>query len=219
MPKPASASTVMAAFRVVAAAAVVVATLLLSGTASGQPDFERMSATSLNVYRPFTADGRLAPGLTVARTTRGDCWVGSIASRRRDAWRCSTRGGLIYDPCFEDLTGTAGYLVCPAFPSSGRVVRLTLTKPLDNSLAGTGSPSARRGLPWAVLLGNGARCELFTGTVATVRGRDAYYGCGWRAAQGFVVGRFRRASAGWTVLYARTVEARPIRVGVRAAWW
>ncbi len=45
-------------------------------------------ATTVHVYAPFRR-GKLAPGLVVRKRAAGSCWTGSLATGRRDAWRCS----------------------------------------------------------------------------------------------------------------------------------
>src|SRR4051794_37844520 len=54
-------------------------------------------ATRARVFRPFTASGR---SRLHTKTRRGECFTGSLATVRRDAWRCIVGNGLI-DPCFS----------------------------------------------------------------------------------------------------------------------
>ena len=57
-----------------------------------------MQTTRVTVYRPFVG-GRLSPRLRVTKTVKGECFSGSSANPRRDAWRCSA-GKLHLRPLF-----------------------------------------------------------------------------------------------------------------------
>ena len=82
-------------------ASAVMATVLVAVTAASAAG----TATTANVYEPFSVTG--SPQVRVTQTVRGHCWTGSLASPRRDAWRCLS-GNFIYDPCFQ-LDSGAGY--------------------------------------------------------------------------------------------------------------
>src|SRR5512133_1075667 len=55
--------------------------------------------TRVHYFHAFR-NGRIAPGIHVARTARGYCWTTSGVEGGRDTWRCFL-GNLIYDPCFS----------------------------------------------------------------------------------------------------------------------
>ena len=76
------------------AAAAVFALLLLTASAGA-----RTQTTHVQIYRPF-ADGSFAPGLTLAKAVKGNCFSGSGADSRSDAWRCFI-GNEINDPCSD----------------------------------------------------------------------------------------------------------------------
>ena len=57
-----------------------------------------MQTTRVTVQRPFVG-GRLSPRLRVTKTVKGECFSGSSANPRRDAWRCSA-GKLHLRPLF-----------------------------------------------------------------------------------------------------------------------
>jgi hypothetical protein len=96
-----------------------------------------------------------ATSMIVTKSIAGSCWTTSIASRRRDAYRC-TSGNEIYDPCFR--AGSKS-VACPSAltPSSG--VRVLLTKPLPASQAGQSHNV------WMMVLANGVKCNMGTGTI------------------------------------------------------
>jgi hypothetical protein len=93
--------------------------------------------------------------MTVTKSIHGYCWTTSIASRRHDAYRCMSDND-IYDPCFS-----AGLksVACPSAltPSSG--VRMLLTKPLPTA------QGAQSHNVWMMVLANGVKCNVGTGTV------------------------------------------------------
>jgi hypothetical protein len=81
---------------------------------------------------------------------------------RPDAWRCFANGNSqIFDPCFENFTGSATRVGCLASPNDHGVVLINLTQPLDPAGAdpGGGPPG-----DWAVVLAdNGTTCFRFGG--------------------------------------------------------
>lgn len=84
----------------------------------------------------------------------GYCWVTSIASQRRDAYRCMV-GNSIHDPCFER---SQRQVACPADAEKNTGVVVTLTKPLPPP---HGSPIDNA---WQMRLASGALCNAGTGT-------------------------------------------------------
>ena len=89
------------------------------------------NSTRIVVYSPFTINGDLAAGVKVVKIARGSCFIGSLNSRRSDAWRCES-GNAILDPCFSG--GGASNVACPQ-PSDTRVLLLKLTQPLPKKNA------------------------------------------------------------------------------------
>lgn len=92
---------------------------------------------------------------TATATESGNCWTGSIASERSDAYRCMT-GNNIYDPCFLDGSQS---VFCPTDVPPRLGVVLTLTAPLP----ATGSEAPGQAPPWAFQLADGAICQVVTG--------------------------------------------------------
>jgi hypothetical protein len=96
-----------------------------------------------------------ALSMRVTGHARGSCWTSSIASTRRDAFRCMT-GNAIHDPCF---TRTPSAVACPDDVVHNSGLLLELTKPLP----APGSPEAAQ--PWAMVLEGKRACNRATGTV------------------------------------------------------
>ncbi len=86
----------------------------------------------------------------------GNCWTSSIASTRKDAYRCMS-GNSIYDPCF---TIDRKSVACPTDLSAGRGIVLDLTKPLPPPESPLPAPQA-----FEMVLQSGAKCNRATGTV------------------------------------------------------
>jgi len=95
-----------------------------------------------------------ARSMHVTARTSGYCWVTSIASQRRDAFRCMA-GNAIHDPCFER---SAREVACPEGASGRSGILLSLTKPLPPSGSGTRNV-------WKMQLASGATCNVGTGTI------------------------------------------------------
>ncbi|MGH9129838.1 MAG: hypothetical protein ACRDY2_12995 [Acidimicrobiales bacterium] len=158
-------------------------------------------------FAPWTSDGHLRDGVTVARHERGSCFTGSIAVDSPDAWRCLI-GNYLYDPCFASPSPASTTLACVASPWS----LVTLLK-LDHALPLTyankaGGPS----YPWAFTLANGQRCVVGTGANGTVAGVTLDYYCGSGAA-----GRLDTSAKRWTVDYVPTGAASSTTVAVTQA--
>jgi hypothetical protein len=121
---------------------IVAAIVFVAATAGNAP-----AATRVIVFA--------AHRMTAASIDRGDCWTTSIASRRRDAYRCMVRN-IIYDPCFV-LNSRS--VACPSALKPDLGIRIALTKQLP--------PPQRGGARnvWMMQLANGVTCNIGTGTV------------------------------------------------------
>ena len=96
-----------------------------------------------------------AATMRVNQTTLGSCWTTSIASRRRDAFRCSVVNS-IHDPCFRI---NALSVACPTNLAANSGIRIRLTKPLPPPMG----ISAHN--PFMMQLAGGISCNVGTGTV------------------------------------------------------
>jgi hypothetical protein len=173
--------------------------------------------TTIVAYQPFTVAGSLKASIRVDDTLSGSCFTGSIASPRKDAWRCTVANDL-YDPCFSDLSGTATFVACPEFGSAPRTVdRIDLTEPLPAN-GNAAEPGTRKGLPWLVLARPYAGyCTRLTGTPNTFEGKMEYYDCG---RGGSLVGRPNRSTARWTAkLLTEGDNPTLYTVRVAIAWY
>lgn len=96
------------------------------------------------------------PSQSAATATQsGNCWTGSIASERSDAYRCMT-GNDIYDPCFLDGSQS---VFCPTDVPPRLGIVLSLIAPLP----ATGSEEPGQAPAWAFQLANGVTCQVVTG--------------------------------------------------------
>ncbi|MDE3130191.1 MAG: hypothetical protein KGL16_03485 [Acidobacteriota bacterium] len=170
--------------------------------------------TRATVFEPFTAAGR--PVSSPRQTITGSCWTGSLASRRADAWRC-TSGNEIIDPCFSSAQARAIVLCSISGPWDRGLLQLRLTKKLPSRYANRGRPSTA-GLPWAVQTTSGWRCELATGATTVIAGMRLNYFC--RGTKRGLWGAPARGSQPWHI-YAAPPDARSlsIRVTIRSAWF
>jgi hypothetical protein len=169
--------------------------------------------TSIHVYTPVTAAGSVAAGIRIGKTATGDCWTGSEASARSDAFRCMV-GDYIHDPCFAAQTGSANYVLCPQYTPDAKALRIKLTKQLQLGVE-TGDPT--RGPPWAVRTTNGMWCTILTGATGLLAGMPIRYGC---TGGGVLLGNPRRSTKIWTIFYASSYKASQFRpVKLRSAWW
>jgi hypothetical protein len=150
------------------------------------------AATQAELFQPF-AHGR--PTVQVHHAS-GSCFSGSIASPRRDAWRCFV-GNAIADPCFSS-SSVHGVVVCPD-PSVRTGVEIRLTKPLPHRLGNHTRPSLRV-RPWQLEISDGRACSALTGTSVALGGVRMNYGC--QGGLG-LWGAPRRSSQPWTMLAAR----------------
>jgi hypothetical protein len=179
------------------------------------------AATKVIVYEPFTGSGAIAPGIEVAGKPSGaDCYIGSLASPRRDAFRCITERNLLIDPCFLDPVGPPR-LACPQGDDTSRVVLLTPRRPFP-TLANHGSATATSGFPWLVRLTNGQLCAFNTGATAYYRSIGR---ANWGCPDGWGWGTIHRNGRHWTMAYSSgtsvTGRAAPrlTEIPIAAAWF
>jgi len=105
------------------------------------------TGTRVVTYYPFTADGRLKPGLRVAEVFAAWCVGQSEAGGL--SYRCFTTGHIhnwVEDPCFARLGSHSGPLICPLDPAGSQVLELRV-----RSLPTIAPWSARRRI-WAMRL-------------------------------------------------------------------
>jgi hypothetical protein len=180
----------------------VVGTLTAAPSAGG-------TTTSARLYSPYSASGRI---VIRTSTRRGSCFSGSLATARRDAWRCSY-GNYIVDPCFKSAARRD--VVCPLGPSLRSGIRLVLTKALPRRYRNHGTPSTRL-QPWALRLTNGTYCQYVTGASNAIGSNRLNYFC----RRGDPLwGSPRRSSQPWTI-FREPATARRLtrRVPIGIAW-
>ncbi|HXW75829.1 MAG TPA: hypothetical protein VEJ20_00300, partial [Candidatus Eremiobacteraceae bacterium] len=164
--------------------------------------------TKVETYKPFSGH-QLAAGLVVSSRVRGSCWEGSMADyARSDAWRCMS-GNDIYDPCFSGKLNGSLAVVC-GDPWSNRVVVMSLSA----ALPAANAPEAGAD-PWALELGDGARCALITGATGEVDGMRLNYGCTENES---AYGSPHRSNGAWTIAVGVGTSTHLRQVSVRVAW-
>ena len=191
--------------RVVAAAALSLTLAAAAGAAA--------ETTRVTVFRPFAA-GKLSPQLHVTKTVKGQCFAGSTANPRSDAWRCAV-GNLISDPCFSDPK-VVSWVACPenGSPFGTGVIRLALARSLPKSLGNHGSPG--QGNPWAVKLSGGQVCTFLTGATFAFHGQRVNYGC---TVKVFLAGSPNRSSRTWTITLGTGPKSKPQTAVILVAAW
>jgi hypothetical protein len=164
--------------------------------------------TQAEVFQPF-AHGR--PTVQIHHAS-GACFSGSIASPRRDAWRCLI-GNAIADPCFSSRSAH-GIVVCPD-PSVRTGVEIRLTKPLPRHLGNHAAPSLTLA-PWLIEIAGGRRCQPLTGTSVAIGAVRMNYGCSGGLG---LWGQPRRSTKPWTILAARpSAKHLDARRAIVRAW-
>ena len=180
--------------------------------ATGGHAATRAKSTTLHLYTPYGANGRIARGVRVAKTVKGSCWTSSNVDLRSDAYRCIA-GNHIYDPCFANEYGSGKYVLCPESAPASKVIRMHLTKKLPSN---KGSSDPTRSSPWAMCLSSGRWCEIADGATSQIAGMSIDYYC----SVGVLLGKLHRDSSAWTIFYAPSRSNDSYRtVTVRAAWW
>jgi hypothetical protein len=169
---------------------------------------------------PFTAEGKLRPGLHVVRTAFGACGPGSDVLPN-DVYRCGSQN-VGYDPCWRDYRSTTAVVVCLLEPWSRGVFRLRLAADPARS---RGSPDLNAE-PWGIELVSGALCIALQGAHDTVTGKGSSpaidYGCENKLS---LVRGINRAEPLWTIRAARHVSHGRFpfkivgRIAIRTAWF
>lgn len=194
-------------------------------------DEDAGTATVIRLFVPWLPNGTLNPALTVSRretlegnpNTQTTCQVNALATTRPDAWRCVTA-----DPCFEPPFGSSDFRVvaCSNGPWLNEVVVLDLGFALPSPTACRDIPGCRPQLdltrqPWALELGNGARCLPLLGTSGFVAGMRINWTCASAdgAARGDAIGTVDRGGAAWQAFYLPENGYVVDRVDVRVAWY
>jgi hypothetical protein len=137
--------------------------------ATATPEAPTATAGPLTTVHNYVAD---ATGIT--QQGSGSCWTSSIASGRKDAYRCNCEvagsEANIFDPCFESQDGTSS-VVCPGDPRDpGTGVVCSLTEALPPP-----EPSQGENVWFVVVDTRG--CFVFTGTVGEMNGEMFEIGC------------------------------------------
>jgi hypothetical protein len=183
------------------ALAIVLFAMALASTASAR-------TTEVSRFEPFDEFGDVDPSLQMS-TRYGDCWVGSLTTRRADAWRCMA-GHYIYDPCFD--SPDADFVVCPRDPWNGRAVRLYYDTLPERYRNGPGHNSD----VWAIKLFNGRKCFFASGASDVIGGVRVNYFCSSNYA---LVGSPKRSRKPWRIPMVRYPAKRQMRsVAIRSAW-
>lgn len=169
------------------------------------------SKTSVIVFSPWSANG-LRDGFTVTQKAPGSCWTHSLATDRADAWRCF-EGNDILDPCFAGKAH-ALTVACAQSPFSGRVVLLSLKKPLTDDQNATTRWLQPKGQPWGLRLANGDTCVFATGATDAVAGERLNYAC---AKDGWIIGAPDSSTAIWTARSVDYPKKHIMRVSIATA--
>jgi hypothetical protein len=172
--------------------------------------------TTVTLFQAFAPGGHIKMH---TRSKDGYCWEGALATRRRDAWRCSVPGrhiSYLYDPCFSSARHP-GIVVCPEAFSLATGVEIRLTKPLpQGGFANHSAPSLRL-QPWLIEVYDGRRAQLITGASSVAEGVRLNYG--FRVGREGLWGFPARVSEPWTILIAPFNAAKlSKRAAVRHAW-
>jgi hypothetical protein len=167
--------------------------------------------TKAEIFRAFDARGH---SLLRTRVRSGLCKQGSVAIKRRDAWRCGA-GRRVRDPCFSSPR-RPGLVLCPDAAWKHTGLRLKLTSPLPRKGGNRLHPSLGA-QPWALELFDGRRCLIQTGATRVTGDLRANYACG--TTEDWLWGSPDRATEPWMIFsapYAATTLT--IRVPIRRAW-
>jgi hypothetical protein len=176
-------------------------------TPTSEPTATPEPATTVIMYSPYDDSGALIENVT--GTESGSCWAEALAvsTDRADAYRCTTGGGQILDPCFTPSTPSPTQLACLQGSPSEGVITLELTEPLPQHAP----PTSGVVRPFLMVLGDGTNCTPFTGTRVTVDGVIMSYGCG-SPETGLVLlgGALDTSATGWILLTTNADQSQPL---------
>ena len=172
----------------------------------------KAAATSIKtkprVFRPFSPSGR---SLLRTKTRHGLCFTGSLATVRRDAWRCFVGNGIV-DPCFSSAH-VSGSVLCPRAAWKRTGIRLKLRQPLPRP---HGRKASIKLQPWGIQLVDGRHCGVVTGGTEAIAGLRANFGCG---DNDWLWGFPNRSTEPWTIFIAPAgATVLGTRVPIRRAW-
>jgi len=161
--------------------------------------------TVMKQFAPLDENGQLTASAEPGGS--GSCFATSIAVPLSGVFRCLSQNTIL-DPCFapaNEKVPTA--VVCFGDPwSDGAIISLTETLP-------TYAPDLSYGNPWAIELGNGARCVAITGAVPVLGDVDLTYRC----VDGSVAGLTTDDNGAMAAHYGPS--SGPLQdVGVLTAW-
>lgn len=143
---------------------------------SGSSTTAPVAHTVMKEFAPLDEHGTLTAAAEPGGT--GSCFATSIAVPLSGVYRCLSQNTIL-DPCFapaQEKVPTT--VVCFGDPwSDGTIIKLAGALP-------TYAPDLSYGNPWAIELGNGARCVAVTGAVPVLGDVDLTYRC----ADGSVAG-------------------------------
>jgi hypothetical protein len=173
----------------VAACSLLVA--LPAGLATAAP--AAAGPTVVVQVSPVGPSGYLQPGYRVVHTY-GGATCKSRSFETGNAYSCHVRVG--YDPCW--VTATRSNVVCLSSPYSHSVTRLRVARYVN-----AGGLGAAAGLPWGLLLANGARSTLIPGNFGTVGSYQIHYS--YNEFKTVLVGPIDKTGAVWRIRKARNV--------------
>ena len=131
------------------------------------------STTAVDYIAPVSANGELAPNLTVSETLNGTCEPGSDAVSNAPVYRCFAKNG-IYDPCWavaSSQTPTAS-VACWG-PWSTTVIEI-----VTPGLSASPYEATNLDYPLGVQLTSGQQCIAMQGAHGEADGQAINYGCG-----------------------------------------
>src|SRR5436190_1573183 len=172
----------------------------------------RAAATSIKtkarIVRPFSATGR---SRLRTKTRRGLCFTGSLATVRRDAWRCFVGNGIV-DPCFSS-SHVSGVVLCPRAAWKHTGIRLELRQPLPRA---HGRRPSIKLQPWGLQLVDGRHCGMVTGGTEAIGGKRANFAC---TGNDWLWGFPNRSTQPWTIFNAAAgATVLSARAPIRRAW-
>lgn len=182
--------------------AVQPAVLDPSGSTTSPP---AVAHTVMKQFAPLDENGQLTAPAEPGGS--GSCFATSIAVPLSGVYRCLSQNTIL-DPCFAPAhQKVPATVVCFGDPwSDGTILSLTGSLP-------TYDPDLSYGNPWAIELGNGARCVAVTGAVPVLGDIDLTYQC----VDGSVAGLTTDDSGAMAAHYGPA--SGPLQdVGVLTAW-